>query len=102
MIRTIGATFLLTLAAAMPAQEAVAQDILGGALLGAGAGAIIGGATTGRSRGVAIGAVIGAGAGAAIAAQGQQRRAGYYWYEGRCWLRHPNGSYQRVSTRYCG
>jgi uncharacterized protein YcfJ len=102
MIRTVGATLLLTLAAAMPAQQATAQDILGGALLGGAAGAIIGGAATGRGSGAAIGAVIGAGTGAAIAANGQQRRAGYYWYEGRCWLRHPNGSYERVSGRYCG
>jgi uncharacterized protein YcfJ len=102
MIRTIGATLLFTLAMAMPAQQTAAQDILGGALLGGAAGALIGGAATGRGSGAAIGAVIGAGAGATIAAQGQQRRAGYYWYEGRCWLRHPNGSYERVSGRYCG
>lgn len=102
MIRTIGATAFLALAAAMPTQQAVAQDVFGGALLGGAAGAIVGGAATGRGSGVAVGAVIGATAGAAIAAQGQQRRAGYYWYEGRCWLRHPNGSYQRVSSRNCG
>jgi hypothetical protein len=102
MIRAIGATALLTLATAMPSQQAGAQDVLGGALLGGAAGAIIGGAATGRGEGAAIGAMIGAGAGAAIAAQGQRRASGYYWWEGRCWLRHPNGAYQRVSHRYCG
>src|SRR5258708_5665243 len=101
MIRAIGAAALLTLAAAMPLQQAHAQDLLGGALLGGAAGAIIGGAATGRGEGAAIGAVIGATAGAAIASQGQ-RRGGYYWYDGRCWLRYPSGEYQRVSRRYCG
>ncbi len=101
MIRTIGATAFLVLATAMPLQQAGAQDILGGALLGAAGGAIVGGAVTGRGEGAAIGAMIGAGAGAAIAAQGQ-RRGGYYWYDGRCWLRYPSGEYQRVSRRYCG
>ena len=101
MIRTIGTTAFLALAAAMPLQQADAQDILGGALLGGAAGAIIGGAATGRGEGAAIGAVIGAGAGAAIASQGQ-RRGGYYWHDGRCWLRYPDGGFQRVSRRYCG
>ena len=70
MIRTIGAMAFLTLAAAMPLQQASAQDVFGGALLGGAAGAIIGGAATGRGEGAAVGAIIGAGAGAAIASQG--------------------------------
>ncbi len=103
MIRTIGAAALLTLATAMPVQDAYAQDPLAGALfggaLGAGVGAAVGG---GRGSSIAIGAIIGASAGAAIAAQGQQRRAGYYWYEGRCWFRNPQGQYVNVSPRNCG
>ena len=65
MIRALGATALLTLVATMPAQEAAAQDpfsVLGGAA----AGAIIGGAATGRAGGAAAGAIIGG----AIANQG--------------------------------
>jgi outer membrane lipoprotein SlyB len=103
MIRTIGAAALLTLASVMPVQQAAAQEnVLGGALLGGAAGALIGGAATGRGSGAAAGAVIGATTGAIIGSQMEPRRAGYYWYEGRCWLRHPNGEYHRVSRRYCG
>ncbi len=101
MIRTIGAAALLTLAAAMPAQDAAAQDsTLGGMLLGAGAGALIGGAA-GGGRGAAIGAGIGAATGAVIGSQAEPRRGGYYWYEGRCWYRYPNGEYVRASSRNC-
>ena len=102
MIRTIGATLLLTLATAMPVQQAAAQDISGRRVAWRRGGSPDRRRRDRPRRGAAIGAVIGAGAGAAIAAQGEQRRSGYYWYEGRCWLRHPNGSYQRVSARYCG
>jgi Na+/proline symporter len=103
MIRTIGAAALLALAAAMPLQQAAAQEnVLGGALLGGAAGAIIGGAATGRGSGAAAGAVIGATTGALIGSQMEPRQAGYYWYEGRCWLRYPNGEYHRVSRRHCG
>lgn len=102
MIRTIGAVVLLALAAAMPVNEAAAQDnVLGGALLGGAAGAIIGGAATGRGSGAAAGAVIGAATGAIIGSQMQPRRGGYYWYQGRCWYRYPNGDYHRVSSRRC-
>jgi outer membrane lipoprotein SlyB len=103
MIRTIGVAALLTLASAMPLQQASAQEnILGGALLGGAAGAIIGGAASGRGSGAAAGAVIGATTGAIIGSQMESRRGGYYWYEGRCWFRHPNGEYHRVSRRQCG
>jgi uncharacterized protein YcfJ len=101
MIRIVGTAALLTLAAAMPLNEAAAQDPLGGAILGGAAGAIIGGAA-GGGRGAAIGAGVGAATGAIIGSQGQPRgRSGYYWYEGRCWYRYPNGEYRRVSSRYC-
>jgi uncharacterized protein YcfJ len=93
----------LALAVAMPVQSASAQDnVLGGALLGGAAGALIGGAATGKAGGAVVGGVIGAAAGAAIGSQMEPRRGGYYWYDGRCWLRYPNGDYHRVSRRHCG
>ena len=67
MIRTIGAAVLLSLALTMPAQQAAAQDpfsVLGGAA----AGAVIGGAATGRAGGAAAGAIIGGATGAVISA----------------------------------
>jgi Glycine zipper len=98
---TIGLATLLSLA--MPAPQAVAQEnTIGGAILGGAAGAIIGGAATGRAGGAVAGGIIGAAAGAAIGSQFEPRRGGYYWYDGRCWRRHPNGDYHRVSRRYCG
>lgn len=102
MIRTLGSAALLSLAFAMPMQQAQAQDILGGALLGGAAGAVIGGAASGRAGGAVAGGIIGAAAGAAISSQMQPRNDGYYWYEGRCWRRYGNGEYHRVSRRYCG
>ena len=61
MLRMLGTVTLLTLAlaAAMPVNEAAAQDPLGGAILGGTAGAIIGG-IAGGGCGAAIGAGIGA------------------------------------------
>ena len=100
MNRTIGATALLIAAIAAPVNEARAQDILGGALLGGAAGAIIGGAV-GGGRGAAIGAIIGSGTGAAIAAEGE-RRGGYYYYRDGCYAERPDGSYVGVSPAYCG
>lgn len=102
MIRTVGAAAVLSLAFLMPAQQVQAQDALGGALLGGAAGAIIGGAATGRAGGAVAGGIIGAAAGAAIGSSMEHRRGAYYWYEGRCWQRYPNGEYHRVSRRYCG
>src|SRR6185436_19661038 len=86
---------LAALVAAFPPQPVAAQDALGGALLGGAAGAIIGGAATGRAGGAVAGGIIGAAAGAAIGASMEPRRRGYYWYEGRCWLRRGDGSYIR-------
>src|SRR5215470_8849717 len=85
MIRTLGIAAVLALSVAMPAQEAAAQDTLGGAILGGVGGAIVGGAI-GGGRGAAIGAVVGAGTGAAIAADGDRRRGGYYWYHDGCYI----------------
>ena len=52
MYRSLGAVALLILAIAVPAQDAAAQDPLGGAILGGAAGAILGGAL-GGGRGAA-------------------------------------------------
>ena len=90
MFRTLGLVSLLTLALAVPSQEAAAQDPLGGAILGGAAGAIIGG-VAGGGRGAAIGAGIGAVTGAAIAAEGQRRRGGYYYWRNGCYIQRPDG-----------
>ena len=50
MYRSLGAVALLILAIAVPAQDAAAQDPLGGAILGGAAGAILGGALGGGAR----------------------------------------------------
>jgi hypothetical protein len=100
MLRTLGTVTLLTLAVAMPAPEAWAQDPLGGAILGGTAGAIIGG-IAGGGRGAAIGAGIGAATGAIIAAEGQRRRGGYYYWRNGCYVQQPYG-WVRVSPAYCG
>lgn len=102
MKKTIISALLLGVATLAPVQQAAAQDVLGGALLGGAVGGVLGGvATGGRGAGIAIGAVLGAGAGAAIAAQGERRRNGYYAYQRGCWLQRRNGSWVRVSDRYC-
>jgi outer membrane lipoprotein SlyB len=101
MIRTIGAAALLTLAAAMPAQEATAQDALGGAIVGGALGGIIGGAATGRAGGAIAGAAIGAATGAIIANEAERRRGGYYWWHSGCYYRYPNGEWVRVARRRC-
>jgi hypothetical protein len=90
----------LTVAMAMPVHEAVAQDAIGGAILGGVGGAIVGGAI-GGGRGAAIGAVVGAGTGAAIASEGERRRSGYYAYQRGCYMQRRDGSYVPVDPRYC-
>ena len=100
MIRTLAAGLLLTLAAATPIQQAAAQDPVGGAILGGAVGGIIGGAI-GRGPGAVAGAVIGATTGAAIAAEGERRRSGYYWWHGGCYYRYPNGAWVQVQYNYC-
>lgn len=101
MLKKLGLAAVLAAAFAVPAQEAAAQDILGGALLGGAAGAIIGGAA-GAGRGAGIGAIIGATAGAAIAAEGQRRRAGYYYWRNGCYIQRADGYWVRVANSYCG
>jgi hypothetical protein len=102
MIRIIAAFAVLTLLVAMPVRQASAQNnTLGGALIGGGIGAIIGGAAPGTAGGAIAGGIIGAAAGAALGSQLDPRGRGYYWYNGRCWLRWRNGTYHRVSRRHC-
>jgi len=102
MTRTTTAVALLAIAIAVPIQPAAAQNnTLGGALLGGTAGAIIGGAATGRAGGAVAGGIIGAAAGAMLGSQLEPRSGGYYWYDGRCWVRYGDGSYHRVPRRYC-
>jgi hypothetical protein len=97
----IAAALLALATTPVSLQPAAAQDALGGALFGGAAGAVIGGAVTGRAGGAIAGGIIGAAAGAAIAGSMEPRRRGYYWYRGSCWLRRGDGSYIRVSRRYC-
>jgi hypothetical protein len=99
MLRVLGLAVILTLAMAIPAQQAAAQNPLGGAILGGAAGAIIGGAA-GGGRGAAIGAGIGAATGAIIASQGEHRRGGYYYWRRGCYIHRPYG-WVHVSRRYC-
>jgi outer membrane lipoprotein SlyB len=100
MIRTLAATSLLALACVAPLQQAAAQDAIGGAIFGGAAGALLGGAIGGRGGAVA-GAIIGGTTGAAIAAEGQRRRDGYYWYRNGCYVQRPDGAYVAVSPQYC-
>jgi hypothetical protein len=99
MIRMIGAAALLGLAITLPAQQAAAQDpfsVLGGAA----AGAVIGGAATGRAGGAVAGAVLGGATGALLSAEAERRRGGYYWWRDGCYAR-AEGGYVRVARRYC-
>ena len=100
MIRNLAIAALVASVLAIPSHQAVAQNTLGGAIVGGVGGAIVGGAIGGR-RGAAIGAVIGAGTGAAIASEGERRRGGYYYYRDRCYWPQPDGSYVPVDPRYC-
>ena len=98
----IGAGALLALTAAMPVQQASAQDVIGGAIVGGAVGGLVGGAVTGgRGAGIAAGVAIGATTGALIGAEAQRRRGGYYWWKGRCYVRDAYGTYYRVGQRYC-
>ena len=88
MFRTFTAASLLTIASAMPIQQAAAQDPIAGGIFGGAVGGLLGGAIGGRGGAVA-GAIIGGTTGAAIAAQGQPRANGYYWYNNGCYAQRP-------------
>ena len=101
MKRMLGAAMLLGMAAIMPAQQAAAQDPIGGAIVGGALGGIIGGAVGRGAGGAVAGALIGATTGAVIAAEAQRRNSGYYWWRGGCYYRYPNGSWLQVQPGYC-
>ena len=101
MVRTFGAAALITLSYAMPLQQASAQDPVAGGIFGGAVGGLLGGAIGGRGGAVA-GAIIGGTTGAAIAAQGQPRANGYYWYNNGCYIQRPDGGWVAVAPQYCG
>ena len=101
MMRTAAAVIFLALAAMTPAQQAAAQDPVGGAIVGGALGAIIGGAIGHGAGGAIAGAAIGATTGAVIAAQAQRRNGGYYWWNGGCYCRYPNGGWIQIQPGYC-
>jgi hypothetical protein len=101
MMRTAAAGIFLALAALTPAQQAAAQDPVGGAIVGGTLGAIIGGAIGHGAGGAIAGAAIGATTGAVIAAEAQRRSGGYYWWHGGCYYRYPNGGWVQIQPGYC-
>src|SRR3954466_4284318 len=112
MLRMFTAGSMLALACAMPLHEAAAQDPIAGGILGGvaggllggaigGGGGVLGGAIGGRGGAVA-GAIIGGTTGAAIAAQGQPRANGYYWYNNGCYSQRPDGAWVAIPPEYCG
>jgi hypothetical protein len=101
MLRTFTAASMLALACALPLHEAAAQDPVAGGILGGVAGGLLGGAIGGRGGAVA-GAIIGGTTGAAIAAQGQRRANGYYWYNNGCYSQRPDGAWVAIPPEYCG
>jgi len=101
MLRTFTAASMLALACALPLHEAAAQDPVAGGILGGVAGGLLGGAIGGRGGAIA-GAIIGGTTGAAIAAQGQRRANGYYWYNNGCYAQRPDGAWVPIPPEYCG
>jgi len=101
MKRVLGAAMLLSAVAVMPPQQAMAQDPVGGAIVGGALGAIVGGAVGHGAGGAIAGGLIGATTGAVIASEAQRRRTGYYWWRGGCYYRYPNGSWLQVQPGYC-
>jgi hypothetical protein len=100
MLRRYCAAIGVVAVLSIPAGDTFAQDVLGGALLGGAAGAIVGGAV-GGNRGAATGAIVGATTGAAIAARGQRRNGGYYYYNRGCYVRRIDGAWLAVAPGYC-
>src|SRR6185369_10914948 len=100
MYRALGTIALLSFAIAAPVEDAVAQDPVGGAILGGVTGGVIGGAL-GGGRGAAVGAVVGGVTGAAIAAQGQPRPGGYRYYQQACYQQRGDGAWVAVAPQYC-
>ena len=76
MKRMLGAAMLLGMAIIIPAQQAAAQDPVGGAIVGGALGAIVGGAIGHGAGGAIAGGLIGATTGAVIASEAQRRHSG--------------------------
>jgi hypothetical protein len=101
MIKKLTLTAVLGLGLSISPALAQNENAVGGAIIGGGIGAIIGGAATGKAGGAIAGGIIGAAAGAALGSQMDPRGPGYYWYNGRCYLRRSNGNYYPVSRHHC-
>ena len=71
IVTALATATLVTLAADSPA--AAQNNTLGGAIIGGGVGAVIGGAATNSAGGAIAGGVIGAAAGAALGSQMEPR-----------------------------
>lgn len=99
MIRAVGAALLLCVATVLPGWQARAHDAVGGAIIGAGTGAIIGGMVTGRADGAIHGAIVGGTAGAILRSE-VGKRPGYSWRDGDCYRRVRGGDV-RVTRRFC-
>ncbi|MBP0109781.1 hypothetical protein [Bradyrhizobium vignae] len=69
---------------------------LGGAIVGGLLGGLISGNATGAAAGAVLGGATGAIAGATAASQ-----PGYYWAQGTCYYRYPNGQYVQADPRAC-
>lgn len=69
---------------------------LGGAIVGG----LLGGLISGNASGAAAGAVLG-GATGAIAGATAASQPGYYWAQGGCYYRYPNGQYVQADPRAC-
>lgn len=69
---------------------------LGGAIVGGVLGGLISGNATGAAAGAVLGGATGAITGAAAASQ-----PGYYWAQGNCYYRYPDGQYVPADPRAC-
>jgi hypothetical protein len=79
-----------------PAPADPGASALGGAIVGGVLGGLISGNATGAAAGAVLGGATGAIAGATAASQ-----PGYYWSQGNCYYRYPNGQYVLADQRAC-
>jgi hypothetical protein len=79
-----------------PAPADPGASALGGAIVGGVLGGLISGNATGAAAGAVLGGATGAIAGATAASQ-----PGYYWSQGNCYYRYPNGQYVLADSRAC-
>ena len=79
-----------------PAPADPGASALGGAIVGGVLGGLISGNATGAAAGAVLGGATGAIAGATAASQ-----PGYYWSQGNCSSRYPNGQYVLADSRAC-